>query len=201
MSSFSRQQLEEWLKTIEVKGGKVLDVGGSQNPLSSKRLKTFEPEKYDILDLEVPHQCKQVPDLPEDIQKMTWEDYNRDWQKYYDIAFCLEVSEYWWNPFQALKNINTFLKKDGLLYLSTHFIYPVHNPVKEDYLRYTRQGIIKLLTEAGFYEISAGARICKLESPEGNLNTNILFSKEGMRPAKEYAKHFEVGNLITARKK
>lgn len=62
MSSFSRKQLEEWVKEIEVKGGKCLDVGGSQNPIT-KRLKIFESNDYKILDLEIPHECKRKPDI------------------------------------------------------------------------------------------------------------------------------------------
>jgi len=63
MSSYTRQQLEDYLKTIEIQGGKVLDVGGSQNILSEKRLKIFKPDEYKILDLEQPHECKQKPDI------------------------------------------------------------------------------------------------------------------------------------------
>ena len=195
-SSFSRQQMESWLKTVEVKGGKVLDVGGSQNPLSSKRLKTFEPEDYKILDLEVPHECKRVPDFPEDIQEINFEQYNKDWLGYFDTAFCLEVAEYWWNPLQALKNINTFLKKGGLFYSSWHFIYPMHNLIEEDCLRYTRFGCIKLLEKAGFKIEEITPRITE------NFDLNTLYAIEGMRPAKSFEHHnSEIGYLINARKK
>jgi len=48
MSSSSRQQLEAWLKTLEVRG-RVLDIGGSANTLEG-RVKIFEPKEYLIMD-------------------------------------------------------------------------------------------------------------------------------------------------------
>ena len=62
MASYTRIQLEEYLKTIEIKGGRILDVGGSQKSIG-KRLKVFKPDEYKILDLEQPHECKQKPDI------------------------------------------------------------------------------------------------------------------------------------------
>lgn len=191
-SSFSRQQLEEWLKTIEVKGGKVLDIGGSQNPLSSKRLKTFEPEEYKILDLEVPHECKKKPDIIGDLNKTGWEGdvtFN-----YFDVAFCLEVSEYWWNPFQALKSINGFLKKDGLLYLSTHFIYMLHPPKGADFLRYTPDGIKKILKEAGFIILEHRHRLAQ------NEYLTKYYAYDKMRGIKDNTNHNVIGSLIKCKK-
>ena len=48
MSSLSRQQLETWLKGIDVKGS-ILDIGGGQKSLEG-RTKTFEPENYIVMD-------------------------------------------------------------------------------------------------------------------------------------------------------
>lgn len=108
---------------------------------------------------------------------------------YFDIAFCIEVSEYLYNPLQALQNINNFLKSGGLLYISFNFIYPVHNPVKYDYLRYTPNGAIKLLQEAGF-------KIEEVVPRFGKWNIKM----DDMRPAKKYDKHNWVGCCICARK-
>ena len=147
MSSFTRIQLEDYLKTIDVKANRVLDVGGSQNSIKG-RTKSWDVKEYKILDLETPHECKQKPDIVGDLNKVALgRDYYINLYEYFDTAFCLEVSEYWWNPFIALDNIKWLLKKDGILYLSTHFLYPVHNPVVDDYLRYTPRGITKLLEE------------------------------------------------------
>ena len=205
MSSSSRIQLEDWLKTLEVKGGKVLDVGGSQNPLTSKRLGVFEPDEYKILDLEVPHECKQKPDYIFDINELDMGVFRGNREDYFTSIFCLEVTEYLWNPLQAFKNFYDWLDVGGKLYISSHFIYPTHAPVSEDCLRFTRQGISKLLEKANFKIESITPRICRQQRFEhstikGTFNTNIFFSLEGMRPAKGYDKHFEVGHLVVAQK-
>lgn len=191
--SYTRQQLEDWLKTIEVKSGKVLDCGGSQNPLSKSRLKIFEPDDYKILDLEQPHECKQVPDLVEDIQNINWEEYNKDWQGFFDVVFCLEVFEYIFNPIQALKNINSFLKKDGILYITFTFMYGCHKPEGTDFLRYTPFGAEKLLKETNFkvlehrYRMATSDRLVQ------------FYVKEKMKILKNFD-HNIIGSLIKAQK-
>ena len=163
MSSFSRQQLEEWVKTIEVKG-RVLDIGGAQLPVKKRLGRVEDGTEFIILDLETPHLDHPKPDLACDIQQEPDWWYNggdiieTDKNKIklaqafnqFDMAFCLEVSEYWYDPLKALKNIGDFLKQDGILYISFHTVYPEHNPKGQDCLRYTRSGVIKLLEKSGF---------------------------------------------------
>ena len=143
--SFFKEQLESWLGEIEVRGGRILDVGGGANQVKG-RLKVFEPEEYKILDNKL-EKMKQEPDLIGDLN----EEFNHpnDREKY-NIVFMLELAEYLWNPIQALQNINFFLKTDGLFYSSWPLIYPIHSPHRNDYLRYTRFGIMKLLEKTGF---------------------------------------------------
>jgi len=191
MSSYSREQLENWIRDIKIVQGKVLDIGGSQLPIL-KRLKNTSlfVEEYKILDLEHPHECKEEPDIicdlniPLDLREF------EQYIDYFDVAFCIEVSEYWYNPFEALDNIFYLLRKGGILYLSTHFIYPVHNPIKQDYIRYTPEGIKKLLEETGFEILEMTPRL---------LRTNIS-NIDGMRPAKDYDKHNWQGCMIKAKK-
>jgi SAM-dependent methyltransferase len=131
-ASYPRKQLEAWLQTLEIEAEAVADVGGRQLPVKD-RVKSWQVKQYDILD------------LPE-------QDLNQPWQlnEIYDVVFCLEVSEYLYNPFQALTNLYNMLKKGGVLYTSFHFIYPHHSSKFIDYLRYTRWGIDRLLQEAHF---------------------------------------------------
>jgi SAM-dependent methyltransferase len=199
MSSYYRQQLEGWLKTLEVKADKVLDIGGSQLPVKD-RVKSFDVKDYKILDLEVPHKGEK-PDIVCDIE-CDCGTYVEDLNNYYiqnkkfdfDIIFCLEVAEYWFNPFQALKNINKLLKQNGTLYISFPFIYPHHNPVGEDCLRYTRWGVEKLLKESGF-EIE---QITPRVALKGSIQQ--FYSFEKMRPSKEYKGHNEIGYIVKAKK-
>jgi SAM-dependent methyltransferase len=168
MRSHSRQQLENWLSAIEVKG-RVLDVGGSQNPVKG-RTRTWEAEEYEILDLDQSHECKRRPDILADIQSAG--DVLE--KNYFDVTFCIEVSEYWTDPMSALRNINYALRPGGILYISFHFVYPHHEPKGEDCLRYTRWGVEKVLKETGF----------KIEeiTPRYFRHTPVeLFHLEGMR--------------------
>ena len=107
-----------------------------------------------------------------------------------DVIFMIEVLEYIWNPVQCFRNIYLLLKPGGICYFSAHFTYPVHNPVEQDYLRYTPRGCQKLLEETGF----------KIEDIEPRLITQDITRIDGMRPAKKYDKHNWSGCLIKCRK-
>ena len=54
-ASYTRAQLEKWLKTIDVKADRVLDIGSSQNGIKG-RTKSFEVVECVGLDLKNPHQ-------------------------------------------------------------------------------------------------------------------------------------------------
>lgn len=150
MSSFSRIQLEAWLKTISPKG-RVLDIGGSQLPIKG-RTRTWEVESYTIIDLPQPHEEKEKAKFSVDIQEPKGLVIRDDKGNsiLYDTAFCIELAEYWYDPLTAIRNINMLMEKGGVLYISFHFVYPIHNPESEDCLRYTRSGARKLLEKNGF---------------------------------------------------
>ena len=195
MSSYSRQQLEKWIKEIPSVKGKVLDIGGSQNPVAKRLADTAVcVDEYKILDLEVPHETKVKPDIVCDLNKVLDSNQPAYCCDSFDVAFCLEVSEYWWNPVQAMKNVNFFLKKGGILYISFHFIYPIHNPLGEDYMRYTEFGVEKLLKETGFEMENLQYRTAK------ELFPIIFYQAEQMRPSRDYDRHNVIGYLVKAKK-
>ena len=195
MSSWTRQQLENYLKTIDVKADRIIDIGGSQNSIKG-RTKSWEVKEYKILDLEKPHECKQKPDIVFDLNSQNNEmGYILDGGKF-DVIFCLEVFEYIYSPMDAMRNIYDLLKDKGILYISFSFIYPVHEPVDQDYLRYTPRGAFKLLKETGFTIDEFESRML---TPEGEIRYNDLLRSEGMRPAKNHS-HNQVGLLIKAQK-
>ncbi len=132
--------IKTWIAKKKV-SGKVLDVGGAQLPIS-KRIQHEESTEFTILDLEVPHEEKAKVDIIQDLNLII---ESARHSRTFDFAVCLEVSEYWWNPFTALTNIAEMLKQGGRLFISFHFIYPTHNPVNADMLRYTRMGAMKRL--------------------------------------------------------
>jgi len=174
MASRQRIQLEEWLRKIDVKGS-VLDIGGSQLPIKG-RTKSWDVEKYDILDLEEPHEFKANPDYIIDINDVEFDDFSNYFS--YDYIFCIEVMEYVLNPLKILEKFYNLLKDRGELYISFHFIYPEHNPVGEDVLRYTNEGVRKLLEKAGFFEYYIET---KRFTKEGGRLLNDCYAKEKMR--------------------
>lgn len=179
MASSSRIQLERWLKTIDVKAGHVIDFGGDQKSIIG-RVKSWEVKSYESLDLP------------------TW-DLNKEWffpdeahEHLADVGFCLEVSEYLWNPVQAIKNIRKCMKREGTLYMSFHFIYPQHAPIGTDYLRYTPDGVNRILREGGFSVYSVVPRKIM-----GEYEPMLTFRAEEMH-AVEGVDHSVIGSLVKA---
>lgn|SRR3990167_1380887 len=133
--SFGRKQLETWLKTIDVTGP-VIDAGGLNWPVKG-RTKSWDVYEYKILDI------KAGADLVADLNKEIYTNTDS-----VDNIFCLEVMQFLFNPFNALHTFFNLLNPDGNLYISFHFIYPAMKGT--DYLRYTKEGVERLLQEAGF---------------------------------------------------
>ena len=192
MSSFTRIQLESWLKKIDIPDNVIiLDVGGAQQSILGRVNKVGKNSKCEILDLALPHEIKEKVDIVHDLNLP----FKKELKKEFDIAFCLEVSEYWWNPVQALKNINNLLKKDGILYVSFHFLYMSHPPLGCDFLRYTPFGAEKLLKETGFKIISNVNRVT--ESPL----LQMFYENDKMRGLKSnLINHNVTGSLIKVQK-
>lgn len=137
MSSYYRQQLETYLKTLDV-AGDVVDVGGKQKTIKG-RTKTWNVQNYTCLD---------VPEY--DLNLSQPSNYPGAAAGSFDLAFCLEVFEYLLIPTVAIQNIYQLLKPGGKAIISFAFIYPLHNEVEFDTLRFTETGVKRLAEYAGF---------------------------------------------------
>ena len=158
--SFYREQLEKYLSELNINAETVLDVGGRHKPVQG-RTKSWNVKNYFILDLP-------EYDLDEEIK----------FEHKGDFIFCLEVFEYLINPLQGMKNIANLLKKGGKAIISFPLVYPVHNEVEKDSLRFTESGIRRLATKAGLSVEKVNYRKTK---------TNTLtqyYADDGMRMAK-----------------
>ena len=60
--SLTRNQLNSWLKTIEIDCDKVGDIGVADN-LNSKRVKSFRCNKYICFDIIKTDYCQEILDL------------------------------------------------------------------------------------------------------------------------------------------
>lgn len=167
--SIYRQQLEDWLKTLDVKAETVLDIGGKQGSVIG-RVKSWRVDNYEILD------------LPEfNIQENDHEPV--------DLIFCLEVFEYLIQPFSALWNIRDSLKKGGKAYVTFAFVYPLHQEVELDSLRYTETGIRRLAKQVDLKINNIWYR----KDRSGLLEE--FYRADGMHPAKGY-EHDITGYIV-----
>lgn len=187
--SYYREQLNSWLANIEVSADNVLDVGGGQDPVS-KKLKSYAATNYKILD----NDAQFKPDIFHDLN-YTFPISNH-WGAY-NVVFCLEVMEYIWNPLEAHLNLCNFLAPEGVAYISYPTIYPLHNPPGIDYLRYTKNGIEKLLRESGFETWEIQPRM----ATKGIKNLANFYLNEGMRAMKNTEDIYHIGYMVKAYKK
>ena len=135
MASPARKELNQWLKQIHVEADKVLDIGGLTNQASAE-VGSIKSNEYKILDIRYTDRHGKLADYVLDL--------NTECSKMdFDVAFCIEVMPFVWDPVTVMKNISGFLKPNGILYITFHQIF-IH--VKSnDYLRYTRMGVEKLM--------------------------------------------------------
>jgi SAM-dependent methyltransferase len=150
-TSYFREQLETWLATIDIDAQRVLDAGGGARPVKT-RVRSWKVGEYVILDNRLQPQ-KTEPSIIADLNKRFSRENGLDALDQiatFDVVFCLEVMECIWNPLVALENLNFLLQKGGRLYISFPFVYPMHYPAEHDFMRYTQEGVHKLLSESGF---------------------------------------------------
>lgn len=197
MSSYYRQQLETWLKTIDVKADRVLDIGGSANPVKG-RVRSWNVEEYKIMDNsaeESYHDKWTKPDYFHDIND-NYDLYKGDYIGIFDNIFMLEVMEYVWDPVEVFSTLQCLLKDKGVLYITFPSIYPVHNPVEIDSLRYTQKVIEKYLKMFGFRDWIITPRM----ATEGLQHLSSFYSSEKMHPVKRSPLPFHLGYLVRATK-
>lgn len=175
--SYYREQLEDWLKGLDVKAETVFDVGGAQGEVKD-RVKSWEVENYRVLDL---------PSF--DITRLSNARDIAAHQKA-DIIFCLEVFEYLIRPYEAMESLYILLNDGGRAYVTFAFIYPHHNELELDSLRYTEPGIRRLAKEIGLKVKTVWYRRDK----SGLLEN--LYRVDGMRMAKQYPAHDVTGFVV-----
>jgi hypothetical protein len=173
--SFYRDQLESYLRTVRVGCGTVFDVGGGQKPVKG-RTATWDVGEYVVMDM---------PGYDLDVR-------NEHLSKC-DMAFCLEVFEYLLVPTVAMGNICDMLRPGGTAVVSFPFVYPLHNEVELDSLRYTVTGVRRLAARAGLEVVGVRER----KARTGSLVR--YYSEDGMRCAKGHC-HDNTGFIVTFRK-
>jgi SAM-dependent methyltransferase len=188
MSNY-RNALESYLKTIDIKADRVLDVGGAALPVKD-RVKSWNVGQYKIMDNGLE---KGTFDFSYDVNKFAIQGLNIGT---FDIVFCLEVMEYVYDPYAAIRNLNVMTKDKGFLYITFPFIYPYHEPKESDFTRYTCDGAARLLGVNGFKIVETTTR--KM-TDLGNTAWRQFIQAEGMHAARGVA-HNQLGWIFKAQK-
>ena len=137
MTSIYKQALKDWVATLDVKAEKVIDIGGSQDPIKG-RTKSWEVEHYFIADLPDPHVNNQSADI---LLNLDTDNANILNIGKCDMLFCLEVFDYIRDPMKAFDNLSCLLRSGGSAWVTFPFVYPHHNPINDEGLRYTEPAI------------------------------------------------------------
>jgi len=206
MPSSYRNSLNQFLSGLELECDTLIDVGGSQERLSH-RVKSFQVKNYIVLDLPKPHANSPKPDIAWDMNDSIIEEaasYESDagYELGYrfsveenkaDIITAFELFDYIWHAPNAMRNIAFMLKPGGTAIVSYPTIYPHHNPIEDDAMRYMEGGIRKLAKYAGLEVIEMIKRRPETDAIEQ------LWRRERLRAAKHYD-HNLLGFIVKFRK-
>jgi len=131
--------------------GALLDIGCGKMPYKEVLLRPQgHADKYLGLDLDIPatdFYSKARPDLLWDGKTIPLAEDS------VDSAMLTEVLEHCFNPAMVLKETFRVLKKDGYLFITVPFLWPLHDVPYDEY-RYTPFSLEKLLKNAGFKNVS-----------------------------------------------
>ncbi|MBR9909047.1 MAG: class I SAM-dependent methyltransferase [Gammaproteobacteria bacterium] len=137
--------LEREIATLEARPSpaRVLSVGASG--IIGDRISQIRGAAVTSLDID----ASRKPDIVADITAMP-----ELGSAEYDCVFLMEVLEHVREPDKALAEIRRVMRDDGVLLLSSPFIFEAHD-LPHDYYRYTRQGLSYLLRDFRHAEIYA----------------------------------------------
>lgn len=180
-TSRHRINLENYLNKIDITGN-ILDIGGAQKPIVNRISSNSKILNYKILDLPIPHSmnCNEI-DYKFDIQSHSFNP--QEIQIKFDAIFCIEVSLYWHDPIQALRNIVGLMSQNTKLYINFHQLYANQKPISTDMLRYSYNWIDEICKVFNLRIIST--EISQL-SMLSSLALKFVYKKEKMRLNKEY---------------
>lgn len=116
---------------------KVLDIGAGGSSYGR-----FFPNRLTI-DIDP----KRKPDIVADAHSLPFKD------KEFEFVLCTEVLEHLKNPTKAINEIKRVLKNDGILILTTRFVYPIHDSPR-DYWRFTKYGLRELFKDWNILELT-----------------------------------------------
>lgn len=132
----TRQRLEQFIKKY-ANSGRTLDIGCGSSPYAKyfqSRIGIDVQPQAGVAAVVDAHNLQQFKDGE------------------FDCVLCTEVLEHLHTPAQAIAEMQRVLKKNGILILTTRFIFPLHD-IPGDYFRFTKYGLKHLLRDFEILEI------------------------------------------------
>lgn len=193
MASLYRCQIEDWLRSQSFTADQVLDIGGGDG--KTNRLAKIEAGRYLVLD----NNRESKPDFFHDLNEFAHPSdiFAVERTPYFDLIFCMNVMEYIWNPYNAMANIYHWLIPGGTVVMNFPLLYPLHNPIGIDYLRYTHEWVDKIFHQRFKY---SQVELYPLQATAGQAALNEFYSLEKMHRRKHDDSWLELGTIIKARK-
>jgi SAM-dependent methyltransferase len=128
MKKITRRNLEKFLKDYAT-DKEVLDIGSGGSSY----------DRYFVNRITVDIDPARNPDVVGDAHSLPFPDEK------FDIVICTEVLEHLKNPQKAIDEMWRVLKDEGMVILTTRFLFPLHD-VPNDYWRYTKYGLQHLFS-------------------------------------------------------
>ena len=186
--SHPREQLNYFISQLSIEAENVLEIGCSFGKhIYKKSPKKWAVKNYKTMDVDPAVKADYVWDLNNDLSQ------NNEFSEKFNVVICFEVMEYIYDPMQAIRNIYSCLKPNGIAYISYHFIYPIHNPIEFDYLRYTPEGVKKMALECEFSDMKFTPR----KSDAGQSALKAFFKYEKMQAHFDLNATYDIGFIAT----
>lgn len=136
-----RRLTHQALAHTEVEG-RVLDLGGSH----VSGYLHYLPKDIEVTVVNTDVGTK--PDVVWDLEQAPYP----FWDETYDVVLAVNVLEHIWGWRQLLAEVNRILASNGELIIAVPFLHAVH-PSPHDYMRFTKEALVRACTEAGFSNV------------------------------------------------
>ncbi len=136
-----RALMNSALAGLPLFSGRILDIGGTKQPLPSYRSAFAVAEGSQIIALNI--DLGSAPDIAGDAARLPFPD------ACFDHAWCLNVLEHLPEPERVFGEVQRILKPGGRFVAFTPFFVRIHGH-PEDYARYTDTALRRFAERAGF---------------------------------------------------
>lgn len=186
-----KDQIKDHFSEKELKAGTVLSIGGQEDDRSY--FGNFVCDELVVMDVDPQNKPDIIFDMNQPLESLfDTGTEGLELNERFDVVIALNLWEYIYDPLTALKNVTDMLKPGGRLIANFPFVYPLHNPPSMDYLRYTPEGVEKLMAKAGL-------TLREHEFIVGNTLLKAYYQADGLK-ARAGFDHLVIGSIVEATK-